>query len=578
MGHIHHRHQHAHPRDAPLEQRQVQNGVATVFDVVYVTASKTFDGPAVWVTQGNQPPPPPAPSPQSSFVVGAPLQNTRAQNTVAVGTPIAHKSKTTPPTETTPKTKTTPSPSSKAKPSRKGGKTNVASTTSASTKSSNGKSSTSLPLAGAASPNSTSSSTAAAISGDNTSGSGLSGGVAAGLAIGLIGGIALIAGLVFLVYRRKKRSAGLTRLDDEKTMNEKPAPPIPTIAPVASRPVTPRSATTAPRLSLRPLTQFSPDLGDDAGHGGNKPQVASNGLLAPTAQPASNMRGPQSNVDPANPFGIHAEKAQPATPEPAPVPTNEALRSETLAGKVPESGRVTPPEPPRPKSPAGASFMSTFSEASNAYTEVGDVPPMGPVAAGGIAPPPTMVHRVQLDFIPTMDDELEVRAGQLVRVLHNYDDGWALCIRMDRSQQGVVPRSCLSKHPLKPRQPGPPRNRAPPPGMRGPPPFAGPPPRPLSPGGRNSPVPYGGPPRPASPAHQNGRARSRSNAPSMGPPRSMSPGPYGGGHQRPQQPQMRRRSNSVGDLAARRISPPGPSPLSATGSMPLRKPVPGQAM
>jgi hypothetical protein len=114
--------------------------------------------------------------------------------------------------------------------------------------------------------------------------------------------------------------------------------------------------------------------------------------------------------------------------------------------------------------------------------------------------------------------------------------------------------------------------------MRGPPPFAGPPPRPLSPGGRNSPVPYGGPPRPASPAHQNGRARSRSNAPSMGPPRSMSPGPYGGGHQRPQQPQMRRRSNSVGDLAARRISPPGPSPLSATGSMPLRKPVPGQAM
>lgn len=32
----------------------------------------------------------------------------------------------------------------------------------------------------------------------------------------------------------------------------------------------------------------------------------------------------------------------------------------------------------------------------------------------------------------------------------------ALCIRMDRSQQGVAPRTCLSKMPVKPR--GPPSN------------------------------------------------------------------------------------------------------------------------
>ncbi|KAI6880451.1 hypothetical protein KC318_g12745 [Hortaea werneckii] len=55
-----------------------------------------------------------------------------------------------------------------------------------------------------------------------------------------------------------------------------------------------------------------------------------------------------------------------------------------------------------------------------------------------------------------MDDELELKSGQLVRVLHEYDDGWALCIRMDRSQQGVAPRTCLSKMPVKPR--GPPSN------------------------------------------------------------------------------------------------------------------------
>lgn len=37
----------------------------------------------------------------------------------------------------------------------------------------------------------------------------------------------------------------------------------------------------------------------------------------------------------------------------------------------------------------------------------------------------------------------------------NYDVQ-ALCIRMDRSQQGVAPRTCLSKLPVKPRPQGPP--------------------------------------------------------------------------------------------------------------------------
>lgn len=42
--------------------------------------------------------------------------------------------------------------------------------------------------------------------------------------------------------------------------------------------------------------------------------------------------------------------------------------------------------------------------------------------SGGAAT--TNVYRVQLDFRPSMDDELDLRAGQLVRVLHEYDDGW----------------------------------------------------------------------------------------------------------------------------------------------------------
>jgi hypothetical protein len=39
-------------------------------------------------------------------------------------------------------------------------------------------------------------------------------------------------------------------------------------------------------------------------------------------------------------------------------------------------------------------------------------------------PGPNNVHRVQLDFKPSMQDELDLHAGQLVRMLHEYDDGW----------------------------------------------------------------------------------------------------------------------------------------------------------
>jgi hypothetical protein len=34
------------------------------------------------------------------------------------------------------------------------------------------------------------------------------------------------------------------------------------------------------------------------------------------------------------------------------------------------------------------------------------------------------VHRVQMDFIPSMKDELEIQTGQLLRIKHEYYDGW----------------------------------------------------------------------------------------------------------------------------------------------------------
>lgn len=178
-------------------------------------------------------------------------------------------------------------------------------------------------------------------------------------------------------------------------------------------------------------------------------------------------------------------------------------------------------------------------------------------AAAGAAPragSPTQtanVHRVQLDFNPSMDDELELRQGQLVRMLHEYDDGWCLCIRLDRSQQGVVPRSCVSKNPVKPR---------PAPGPNG--------------GAPGSPR-TNGPPPAARPLPAGNRARSNSSAP-----RPVSPpqGPFGEG-------QYRVRSNTVDSKPASIVSadslsgsPNHASPESGSPTLPPAKMAPGQAV
>jgi hypothetical protein len=44
--------------------------------------------------------------------------------------------------------------------------------------------------------------------------------------------------------------------------------------------------------------------------------------------------------------------------------------------------------------------------------------------AGGSADSPGQVRQVLLDFKPVMDDEMEVHVGELVRLIHEYDDGW----------------------------------------------------------------------------------------------------------------------------------------------------------
>jgi hypothetical protein len=51
---------------------------------------------------------------------------------------------------------------------------------------------------------------------------------------------------------------------------------------------------------------------------------------------------------------------------------------------------------------------------------------------------------IQCTFIPTLPDELSIRMGEIVRVLAEYDDGWALCTNA-HGERGMVPLECLDQ-------------------------------------------------------------------------------------------------------------------------------------
>ena len=319
--------------------------------------------------------------------------------------------------------------------------------------------------------------------------SGMSGGAKAGLALGILVGVAaLLAGILF-VYRGKKNAMAAEKDNEKIGMHDAPAPlppQVPTGAGAAPSIRTNRTMSTAPRLSLRPVTQFDPAFNEQSKSGGNMLSVAAaaaplaashedrptsawerrGAANAPVVNPFSDPQTPSNNQSPANPFGNNAAIDAAHAKIPDSPPQASPILSATPSADL--DARVTPASAPAAAAPevnpvAVATAMSSaplseknfpappsVSADSNsvppspAWTEdVPSSPAMGsPVIAGtagaaGFAgaagaagrpngPPggPNNVHRVQLDFKPSMADELELKAGSLVRMLHEYDDGW----------------------------------------------------------------------------------------------------------------------------------------------------------
>lgn len=476
--HDHHLHQHLH---AELEKRQQADvGGGTVVEYVYKTAEKDFDGPIGGYTTLNAPQAQPSQtsqdqddSKQSSSqnsnqssndddqsdsdqqkaqqsandaavssakeaAASAAIKSANDANAKQTATAKSDdddaKSTSKTPKPTQQKTQTAPTPT----PTQ----TNTDDTAAA----------TSSLLE--SSPTSSSESSGSSSSG----GGGLSGGAKAGIAFGVIFAILAIAVAAFLLYRRKKKqdNEAYQHANDEKSAAFDAGPALQR----SQSNVSTRTTATAPRLSLRPVTEFHPDLagrakaaqaGAGAGAAGiaamsntrnsEKENPFADHAAAPQSRRLSDKHGlPIQQNAPENPFGNHAE---------APAPSNGAAVAPK--GDAPEPLRVRTPSPESAGSAAaiggaaalaGAGAMAATKKDRQERPRDLSLQHDRPVTPGAQSPalsefsqhsgtpngPPTNVHRVQLDFKPSMDDELELKAGALVRLLHEYDDGWVSCL------------------------------------------------------------------------------------------------------------------------------------------------------
>jgi hypothetical protein len=281
-------------------------------------------------------------------------------------------------------------------------------------------------------------------------------GTKAGIAFGIIGSALLIAGLIFFWFMRRKSKTHKRKksADAEKHAQRRRD----------DQPAVERTLALDAMADQRPVTTFfSPQTGVD------KPLPSLNAVTPPPAAARLKVRPSRNSTDAANPFGDHTDFADPfganaervPSPDldrqmsrsPSPIQVNQALpRGSRTSSNFEPAAAVAPLAPLTRKTSLRKDGVGKREPPLPQLPGL-DAVPGSPTTTAHAAGDST-VHRVQQDFEPTMDDEMRLRAGQLVRLLHEFDDGWALCSRMDTSQQGVVPRTCISTRPLKPRTEG----------------------------------------------------------------------------------------------------------------------------
>lgn len=432
-----HAHEHYHEKMAELARRQ--NGVSvvggTVYSVVYVTAQPTFTGVIGGYTTLT------SASAQASLTAAS-------VNSGGANSPSLEFS--TAPTETVVAQDSSTSKATLISPA----------TTSANVVSTRSQISGSSTATGSVAP--ASATTGSSSSDSSSSNSGMSTGAKAGIAIGVIGAVGLFAILLlWLLGKKRKAREAQANKDNEKSTYDAGA-----ATEMVNR--SPPAGAAAPRLSLRPVSRMLPEfmgtsskgrlsggnLLNTIGESGSAPSrnlsPSPRGGPSPTPQRAEVLNSNDPFADPQNPFADPEKHVQ------APAPVATAPNAAASASVAPSAGVAaaaraaaeTKPKPtpasepekaleralapastsgpaPTPTSVGGAIQAEPIpQEASSTAPSTPVAPaPAAPVAAG-TEPPVGNVYRVLMDFKPSMDDELELKNGQLVRLLHEYDDGW----------------------------------------------------------------------------------------------------------------------------------------------------------
>jgi hypothetical protein len=318
-------------------------------------------------------------------------------------------------------------------------------------------------------PTSISSPTVSPTSIPSTSSPGMSSGAKAGLAIGIIAVLAALLSLVFFCLRQRKKAEERERADDEK-FNNVPAPAFAAAGgPSSMRSI--KTLSTAPRVDVRPTTAFfMPNRASQMQNpnAGNGIQMTSQNR-GPGQSAWDRPMGDQQNR--ANPFGNHAEAIDPIN---AAGPS--VVDGVSAAGVVMAAGAVGARSAQGPVRSTSRGAQNKYSGKNNAQSPFTDaartdgngaqmtpqqvhntavIPmplagvieessssPVSPVSpnfavaalAGGAAGAAGAaaagagndgkMYRVHLDFTPSMPDELRVRAGEIVKLLKEFDDGW----------------------------------------------------------------------------------------------------------------------------------------------------------
>lgn len=401
--HHHHRRQ-ADMEDAHfngLEERKASSTaatkVATLVSVIYVTAPATFSGPVGgYSTIGPVQPtttPKAAPSATPTTDSIANMLSSALLATTATSSPSSDDAASDTATATL-------------------GKPVIATTSSDSVGSSAATDASTTSTASTVSPAAASSTSTDSATVSQSSSSGMSAGAIAGVVIGILLALIALLALAGFLYRRKKfkESEAYQQTEDEKHN------------PFADGAAVPLSARVPPpqSLHLRPTSHFDTEMAGALNNSHGTDLEKAQTPVEPTTNPFAHS----AELSPSN----HQEVPAPlriATPTPEDVALAAGPGVVAGAAAATVAQRHNAPKPleikrassttPQPflggamPSPAGTEFSTTS---------------MTPSTAAGGPPGPTNVHRIQLDFKPSMDDELELKAGQLVRLLHEYDDGW----------------------------------------------------------------------------------------------------------------------------------------------------------